>query len=364
MKRLCATGKTLPLDRFLDSYEYFSVDPNLADKTAATFVRYLIEQYDIDRFLELYRMADDLNQRESIERVYDKSVAQLEKEWLHYIDTINVTSGQLRYYADEAETLLDYDMLAEYSRALLPLAKNHADSVYALSYLVRAMFFTGDYYAATGFQEQLTKLDSTLGNEWMSLGCYRMMNGYYEEALADFTRARSLDSTDQVIDFNMALNHLFRGDAQQTKDILTSIISSPTQGSPQVESRIFLADLLARFGSAADQAKATDYYNEVVTMLGETTLGHAPSPARRMWNGIAYLGLGDTGAASDYLQMALYLETRPFYLGMINLWLGKLADIRGERDVARQHYGAVVMSPSADYHQKEAQKYLEAPYTP
>ncbi len=364
MKKLHRTGKTLPLDTFLDSYQYYQADPTLADKTSATFVRYLVDQYKIDSFLELYRIADDLNLRTSIERVYGKGIAELEREWLNYIDTVTITSRQLRYYADEAETLLEYDLLAEYSRELLPLAESRTDSITALSYLVRAMFFNGDYYAATGFQEQLLSVDSTRGSTWMSLGSYKMMNSYYEDARADLLKAKSLDSSNQLIDFNIALNHHFRGETQQAKDILIGIITFPTPEGPQVESRIILANLLLKSKSEAERSQARDYYKEAIDMLDRTVHSHTPSASQQMWNGIAHLGLGDTGMAGDYLQTAWYLETRPFYLGMINLWLGKLADVRGEREAARQYYGTVLSSPSADYHQQEAQEYLKTPYTP
>jgi len=364
MKKIVAEGRTLPLDSLLDTYRYFQAEPLVADKMAATFVRYLIESYQIDAFLDLYRLADDLTLRESIEQVYDRTISELEQEWLHYVDTITVKNTQLRYYSDMAETIFEFGLVAEYGRAMLEQGINRRDSALALSQLVRSYFFLGDYYAATQNQEQLIGLDSSSASAWMKLGSYRMMNGYYEEAGEDFQRAKARDSSDQTIDFNIALNHLFRGDREKAGDILTGIIKFPEEMSPGVESRIFLAGLLMESDDETDRSLATDYYHEVVTILARTTSTDAPSSQQQLWNGIAHLGLGDIGTAYDYLQTALYLEMRPFYQGMINLWLGKLADVRGESDVARHHYGAVLSQPSADYHQKEAHRYLETPYAP
>ena len=76
------------------------------------------------------------------------------------------------------------------------------------------------------------------------------------------------------------------------------------------------------------------------------------------------MGTGDTGAAGDHLNTALYLEVRPFYRGMINLWLGKLADMLGQREAAREYYGLVISGASAAYHQAEARALLEKPYHP
>jgi hypothetical protein len=58
----------------------------------------------------------------------------------------------------------------------------------------------------------------------------------------------------------------------------------------------------------------------------------------------------------------LFLETRPFYQGMIKLWLGKVADIRGERRVARDYYQQVLAGASAHYHQEEARRLIDRPY--
>ena len=78
-----------------------------------------------------------------------------------------------------------------------------------------------------------------------------------------------------------------------------------------------------------------------------------------MWLGISYLGLDDTGNAYDALSLAEYMETRAFYRGMIELWLGKVADRIGERDVARKYYRSVIDGKSAQFHREEAERLME-----
>jgi len=75
------------------------------------------------------------------------------------------------------------------------------------------------------------------------------------------------------------------------------------------------------------------------------------------------LGLDDAANAYNHLQVALFLETRPFYQGLTTLLLGKTADVMGERELAREYYGQVLALPAAAYHQAEAQKYLDEPYS-
>jgi hypothetical protein len=83
-------------------------------------------------------------------------------------------------------------------------------------------------------------------------------------------------------------------------------------------------------------------------------------PNPYLWTGIALVGLDDADNAYDQLNQALFLESRPFYKGMINLWLGKAADLRGKRDLARVHFSDVISGASAAYHQEEALKFIDS----
>ena len=123
-----------------------------------------------------------------------------------------------------------------------------------------------------------------------------------------------------------------------------------------------LAGILRASADKADRALATTYFNETQTFYDQQLQTHRASSTAYLWLGIAFLGLDDTGMAGDYLQTALFLETRPFYQGMTNLWLGKTADLLGDRSAARDFYGRVLSLASADYHQVEARRYLDTPY--
>ena len=74
------------------------------------------------------------------------------------------------------------------------------------------------------------------------------------------------------------------------------------------------------------------------------------------------LGKDDTSNANDQIISAIFLETRPFYQGLGYLWLGKLADLRKEREVAKEYYAKVLELPAAKYHQAEAKRLISRPY--
>ena len=124
-----------------------------------------------------------------------------------------------------------------------------------------------------------------------------------------------------------------------------------------------LASMLFHETTEKSEKRALQYCHEAIDMLApQLASGMAPATAY-MWAGIAHLGIGDTQNAWDLLQVAAYLEARPFYLGHINLWLGKVSDVRGERDVASDFYGRVLGLSSAHYHQKEARVLLKQPFS-
>ena len=362
MKEIRREGKALPLDDLLDTYSYFQTDPTIADLTSATFVRYLIEQYTVSTFLDLYRRANDLNLRESLQEVYEKPPAELEKEWLHYLDTIPIKFDQAAFYTDRAEAMLNEPGMLRYAKELLPLAADRNDSLKALSMQVRAHFFSGEYYAAGERQEMKLALDSTDASGWMALAAYRMMNGEYEAAAENLNHAQRLDSASQLIAFNRGFNQLLQGDRDAAVRIFEDVVATRGMSGTQTESRVMLGYILLHSEDEALQAQATTYFSEVINSLSAQSARHNPSPSQFMWLGICYLGVGDTGSAQDHLQTALFLETRPFYQGMIELWLGKTADVRGEHDVAREHYQSVLTLPAAVYHQNEAREFMETPY--
>jgi len=362
MKKMKAEGHLVPLDSLLSTHAYYQTDPILSDRMSATFIKYLIDQYRIGLFMELYRKSDDIKLRAQIEETYGKKIRDLEAGWLNYVDTVRISFEQAGYHATIAETRLDYAGTYQYAREMFRLANNRNDSLEALGLLSRSAFFVGDYYAATDEQLRLLGLTDTVAGEWMKLAGYRMMNGEYEQAASALDRAYSLDSTNSLVRFNQAMLRQYSGDTLGARRLYASVIQSGGQSGGMIEGQVMLGNLLMTSGTEADKSEALNYYNSVVATLSRQDRQHNPSVSQAMWLGIAYLGTGDTGNAEDYLQTALFLETRPFYQGMIKLWLGKVADIRGERRVARDYYQQVLAGASAHYHQEEARRLIDRPY--
>ena len=362
MQKFFARGDTVRLDDFLDTHAYLKADPVLADRVASSFVKYLVNTFKVDRFLEAYRLADDLNLRSVLEAVYGLSLAELESGWRRYLDTVTLSDERLSWGADVAETMRQFRRSLELLQTLWSRAATRNDSLRAVGRLARMYFFLGDYSRAAEYERILVGMDSSYALWYMTLAGYEMMDGRYDSALAHLQMAHARDTASDMIRFNLALAHLYAGDRSEGLRRLRDLVAAPIDGSTQVESRILLAVELADGGGKQDREDAYRLFDEALALLERQGPPPVPSATRRLWLAIANLGLGDTGEAGDHLSTALYLESRAFYRGMIFLWLGKLADILDQHDAAREYYRLVLDHPSAAYHKAEAKKYLDTPF--
>ena len=363
MKEIIALKKDVPLEELMDTYKYYTTDPYVADRIGATFVMFLVNQYGFPRFKELYQAADDLNLREEIEKHYEAPIAELETQWKTFVDTSSVDAGSLFYHAGLAEAMFDYRLMLRYAKAASELSQTNSDSLRYLSLLKRAYFYSGDYYSATDVQQQLVQLQSNSAMQWMTLGTYRMMNGYYDEAKKDLKTAFSLDSTNHSILFNLAMNCLHRDDQTKATEYLQNIIDNPSKDGPHVGAMIMLGNILHDSDDEKKQAIGREYFLQAIRGLETSLQSGTPAPSTHLWLGMACIGVDEFDAARGYLEGALFLETRPFYLGMAHLWLGKLYDLTGAREKAEDNYSRVLALPSAAYHQAEAERYLKTEFT-
>lgn len=363
VKKLKKTNRLIPLKDLLSTKIYLTSDPTASDAIGATFVRFLIDQYTAEKFMQLYNQSDDLKLLSKMETIYSKPVKALEKEWANYVDTLKIPGELFGQFADRASQMWNYTLALEYRLRAYELSENRSDSLARLELLSGAYFLSGDYFNAEASQEKLVRSGDKNLNYLLSLAGYRMMNGDYNGAETDLMSLRSLDSTNDVLRFNLALNAMMRGDSVRAAQIWNDLAMGVSSGQLAGESRVMLAHTLSRSEKPEDKDKVKDLMTVAIALFNQQIEIDPSVPNPYMWTGIALVGLGDGDNAFEQFNHALFLENRPFYIGMINLWLGKAADLRGKRDLAKTHYADVLSGNSAAYHQDEAHKYLASPFS-
>ena len=360
MKQLVKQNNLIPLEDLLDTYAYLKADAKIADRSSATFTKYLIDAYSLDKFLKLYSQADDLNLKGLFPKLYNKTIKELESEWLHYVDTVSFDPMMFVAFASKAEVMLNYELMHTYNLGLLELASKKEDSIRVFSNLKRSSFFNGNYYEAAEYQKKLINLNSEDAGGWMALGSYEMMNGLYDSCWTHFQKAASLDSTSQMINFNIALFYINKGEPEKARKILVNNFSNEKGSSAQGETRVLLANILQNSDEKANQEKAAVYFKEAANMYQQILQTNSSAPSIYMWLGISFLGLHEYDNAVNYLHIAEFIESRPFYQGMINLWLGKAYIAADEKETAKEYLSNVISIASSVYHQEEAAKLLES----
>jgi tetratricopeptide (TPR) repeat protein len=363
IKEILRQGRFPRMMTLLKTHDYYGIDPFVSDRAGASLVRFLIQAYGLPTFKGLYQRCDDLNLPDQLETTCGKSLSMLEEEWYRFVDTATVNPVEIAYHADVAEALFNYPLMLRYAASLESYAANANDSLRWLTLESRAAFNCGDYYLATEAQEKLVSMDTTSASRLMVLATYRQVNAYYDEARESLERAQKLDSVDHLIKFNLALNHLYRGDTAQAVGLLQSLVTASQGMTPSAECRIVLAELLRDWRDAEAESRREGYLDEAITMLTPVVRAEPTATSAQLWLGIACLLRGRADVAASYLQIADFLETRVFYRGMIALWLGKVADVAGDRPTAKEHYARALNLPTAAFVQDEARRYLETPYS-
>lgn len=81
-------GKMIPLSRLLDADFFRNSNPVSTYTLAASFVKYLIEHYGMEKFKQMYC-------NNSFVLAYGNSLPQLEKEWINHLSQIKVSAEDL-----------------------------------------------------------------------------------------------------------------------------------------------------------------------------------------------------------------------------------------------------------------------------
>jgi hypothetical protein len=90
--RLRATGQLVPIQTILETEAFAALGGDLRYIEAGSFVRFLWDQYGLDRLKRLFRRGDANDSKATVSRtfedVYGRSISDVEHDWLAFLDSM------------------------------------------------------------------------------------------------------------------------------------------------------------------------------------------------------------------------------------------------------------------------------------
>jgi tetratricopeptide (TPR) repeat protein len=333
----------IPLKDILTTQGYYGADPILATAQAGSFCRFLADTYGIDRFRRLYQASDDLTIADKIKEIYQADVSELESRWVGYLLKLKPSKSRFAKRARLEGAGNNISMAITVMQRALAWDSTFSDTLITLAELAPYYSEAGEYdVALRTYQTLFSRADTR--NPRRAFFLLRV--GYLQSLLGDYKAAaesyRSLMELDTNLagasEFNLARLDIFSGDTTSAIDRLQKLIDVATDQILMAEAGITLGMLLGVPGKYNDPAGALEAF-ERAESSGRFIVKNSPGDGvSRFRLGVAYLGLGEYDLAHDYLNLALFLEFRPRFLGRELVALGNLADIQGDRKLALDYY--------------------------
>ncbi|MEE9442051.1 MAG: tetratricopeptide repeat protein [candidate division Zixibacteria bacterium] len=356
-----------PLANMLRSIDYFRLPGYNNVSAAASFVKYLVDKYGLNRFIELYRKATDLNIGEQFSVVYDISLDSLEADWHHLLDTVTIHSGHFHYFYERDKFIYNRTGMDIFLRELKNHMETTYDSTYAIGEEAWNMYMDGEYDTARTLYEFLITREADDITNWMAYGNLLLIDGQYDSALKIYDRVYETDSTAKSMFYKKGDTYFRMANIDSAK---TYLIRDFTENPSQL-SRASSGILMGRISlSEGDTATAIDYYAGAVDAVEQIYQMGKSRPAYLLRLGQAHLGLAlcendTTSVAKSYLDQGLYFEVHPvrviFFTRLLRE-LGRIADLDGRREDAIALYQRVLKYPLPPHFEEEVRSYILEPF--
>ncbi len=363
MKKIMAKGEAPEIKDILTSSGYYAANPHVAEVTAGSFVKYLADQYGPTKVKNWYQQSDDLTILKNLQDIFKLPLDSLQAGWVNYIDTVSFTRAQFDFYAGRAGVLMQVDKQFEYLDQMTQYDEHRADSVDTWRKMAGLCFQTGQYYRAKDAYEKLIKLDSARASYFQIIGNIDLINGEYDSADVMYDRVLAIDPEYVTSQLQKAEIMAIQGDTATAIKLAEDNYGLEKTTPGKVSFLLFLGQMRKAPGTWHDSSSADSYFNDALYWAQQLIEQSNDDPTPRFWAGMALFGLGDLNEAKAYLETALFLETRTFYIGDILMTLGKIADLQNDRQRALGFYQQALNEPISVHVHELCTLYTQKPFT-
>jgi tetratricopeptide (TPR) repeat protein len=328
------------------------VDSDTGSIFCAGFVNWLLETHSFSSFKNLYRRSSPLDFEMNFREIYGMTLPSAIEEYLDHIRNYKPRAGELEYYASLYYGQNRIEKAREYYAELA--AMDDDDMSDNLAYLASCHYWLGDYEAARKTYGHLVESSGrnprflTLeGDMEMALGDFDSAVRLYEEA--------SGEGGYGISGLRLVTILIDEGDPDSARAIFEKLDGDILRSLDYyIES--------ARLKIISGQADIDSLLEQTAARALNLTAQSAHDPINYLIAGRAFALLGQFNQAKQNLDIAFFLERRPYFQALVLLQQGRRADLQGRRDEAKSYYRRAADSGGGAYLKMLARKYIKSKY--
>jgi len=339
--------KKMPLNEIESIFnDEYPEDIESADILSGAFVKFLIDKHGLASFRKLYDESSPGSF--AFDNNYQKGYLELLEMFIEYEKNLKLDESNASYFNDFYSSQMWFDKALKYG---VWLASQPILREYHIQRLGATYFQLGNYAQSESSYASLVNLQPDNEKAKYLLGLSYIRNGKTDKGM------KKLESViDSFPDAAKMLAEIYLDQNRNNKagEMLDIIKGVPDSWTAILKSRLALA--------LDDTAKADTLLNISLT-LNNNVIALVPSEARG-YLGAAYtlMFMGLFEDAENRLQIALFIENRPYYLAQANLEMGRLFDLKGDHQTAVEYYNKVLELESGIYMNKLAEKQINKPF--
>ncbi len=353
-KKLIKNNKFIPLENLKVTLDYRNQSQPGAFVEACSFVRFLIQEYNLDKFKNFYQQATDLTFDETLMKIYGKDLATLENEWLSFLESYKDVKGDFYHLAVVKMSYTDFDEAQELYEDVLELFGWDVGALRSLAYL---HYLKGEYDESEKYYREVFSRDSLNAEYLYIIGNINYLKGRYEEARKFYGKCLLLDSS--YVDAYVKLGELdvAEGNLLLAQDRFNKVEAIKASSQAKVDIYSGLAKVYQKLHQ---EEKAQESFKKALNFSGSFLFRYPEEPLPYLKRGELFFNMGEIDSSLNYFKIAEFLEDRPLYRGRVFLALGKAYEKKGDRKRAEEYYNEVLDLPSGFQERQEAEERLKS----
>jgi len=313
-----------------------------------------VKTYHLDKFKLLYQKSTDLTLEQTIQEIYQRNLATLEKEWLSFLEGYRDSISDFYYLASVKMNNHRYDEAIELYHDMLSLYGRDPGILRSLAYVY---YLKGDYDQSEKFYQEVLAGD-TLNLEYLHiLGNIKGIKGEYDEAKGYYLKVISLDSGYVESYLRLAKLEIAKGDLLLAKERFEQAQGLETGTQDKIKIFAGLGTIYEKLGKAE---KAEKSFQNALFYARRFVIEFSDRPIPYLKLGESFFNVGEVDSAINFFQIAEFLEDRPLYRGRVLLALGKAYQEKNDVPKAKMFFQEVLNLPTGFEERKEAERLLKS----